>query len=146
VQLSSIAELEAVSSVTTREVSGFEKHLIDGTPIVRTYTWFGGKLSLTLTTVSAQTVDQAIRAAERDCLSSISLRTTIDTYLAIAAVKSMLMNDLALHIPTANWLVSEPYRQLSCVLSNEQLQLIVDTHRVFQSWLDGQRQPLSVLA
>jgi hypothetical protein len=146
-KLSDLSEIEAIASVAERSVSPFEAHMAEGAELIKEYSWFKGKVKLKLCVPNAAVADQAIRTAEAVCLTDVSVKARIDTYLAIVSVKSMSLGDRTIDVESApDWSTNQPFLKFSQQLSNEQMQLVVETHVAFQSWLDGQRRQLSSMA
>jgi hypothetical protein len=145
-KLTDLSELEAVANVAQRGVSPFEDHFVNGKPLEKVFTWFGGRAQVTLHVIGAAVADQVIRTAESVSLSTVSAQARIDTYLAIASVKSMTLGSHTIAVEVdPDWSSEAPFIRFSSQLSNEQLQTVVETHKAFQAWLDGQRQALSQL-
>jgi hypothetical protein len=146
-KLSDLSELDAIANVHVSHMSPFEAHMATDTDLEKEYSWFTGKVRLTLRVVNAAVVDQAIRTAEAACLSLTSVQARIDTYVAIVSVKSMTLGNRSISIAKdTDWSTDLSFIQFSKQLSNEQLQLVVEAHKAFQLWLDGQRQQLSPMA
>jgi hypothetical protein len=146
-KLSDLSELDAIANVHVSHMSPFEAHMATDADLEKEYVWFTGKVRLTLHVVNAAVVDQAIRTAEAACLSPASVQARIDTYVAIVSVKSMTLGNRNISIDQdTDWSTDLAFIQFSRQLSNEQLQLVVEAHKAFQLWLDGQRQQLSPMA
>ena len=141
--------LSGLGTDVTPRTSDYADHLITGQPFVREYSFFSGRVVLKLQTMRADVAEAATHLAETESTCETVLKDRIDTYLAVASVKSLVCDAKPLQLepqtPTA-WLAGTPYQEICTQLSNEQLQLVVETYREFQRHMDDLRKQLSALA